>query len=1617
VPVQDFLITFRADTTGALNQINALAKRVSEVDAALNTTMSRLNQRVTGGGPLANITQGAGGAARSINQINAGFLQMGRNVSLTTEDVQNLLARLQLIKQTFSRDVRGGFGASINQGQLKEAIRIITQLKDAQHLSAQEARKWGDELTAAYAKAARVPVGLRGLPVEQQAKAMRLMAREVRQATDLEAARQPVGGVRNIQGHQRALENYIRTVRELGQFSLATAGDLDKLEAELLQVRAASSLQSQKGANDRTVRGLREQASVIRNRQATVTFGTNPAAELRDMRQLERVLQDLQSRGDPVQRELDETRTKIQQLSAAAALATQRIKELNTTQNLQSKVADLTGKLQGRFANVQQELTATRQLERALFKLEQRGEPVSRQLQQVRADVDRLAAAANRAKSLDTLLRRRASLDTRIESRSIRTNQTGQDRDLVRAAMRNEEALSRLGDPKAASRLQVFRQQFASLPPVIDAATARMQEFNRSLQQKVLNTERFNLPQLDARTLMGGLQNGLDMMKAGLAEGGQAVDFFGERVGGLPPTLDRVAQGMLNHGRRVAEGLFIYEALGRAMQAVGEQIQLVNNLAREQIRFAAVAGGLGDQGSSGFLLGLQDIAVRTNTPMDELAAQIDTVAAVMLEAGDATQVAAASTEFLNQAGQFTNITQRDLASETKNLLGIYNQTGDSVGEFADRLGRITVAGRNNSAIISGITDVLSEAGATARSTGFDFDLLASLGGQMVQDLLGTMEGGEIGGLLNTVIGRLNDPQIRNKIRDLSDGLISFTDANGKLRDSASVLLDIFTILEDGSEVKALVLDQVIPPLSPGRRALIEDTLGRNLPEAVADMGRIMGATAEDATNLSEALVSGPGERFAAAMKEVSGAMVGIFSEEIIGLGNQFADILRTIATLLGAGQPGGGFAGGLAGAATQFIILIALAKTLTYVGRNLALMFGAGRIRAGVVAADIANLNTATTTGAPLVGAYGSKVANVGTQAQTASTKVGALRGVIGGLARALSNPLTLIIAIELLQNIPDVVDSWKAQFDSELSSGLVDRDVLNFAFAELGNIEALGVDLTSIARLDFIFGNAAAGATKLSEIQFQNVENLARAMIQLQKEGKLTAEAQKVLDAAITASGGGIKDQLVPFEDLIAAYNTSILATEDLSSTSRSAAGSWGGYTEGVDETTEALDDLTDAERRAQDAMVLNAGLSDARAQALLKLTDQLRAGSITVDEWAEGQQNAAQATEAAASFIAAYGTQLNLIPGLQERVAQSGETAAEALVGMLLDNPDTIAERIGILEAMVEIAETNEEVAANLEANPITPRIDNETFNRDREVSDSIKVAVEQGWVTLHEVVDRNPVRPQLDLSALKAQAIAALKIYQTMIAASKTVRTSMDPRRQGITSGAETRAGAARTELNSLNAAIAELERAGEGLANAGAELSGLGDAFNVFGGIRGDDPRLESSASDGEREPAQTTIVDIGDLPASAIQQIIALATAAQNQVVGAGGVVDTDETAAIFKDAAFQTLIQGVDQRFLQQAIEELTEVERKRLELEQARLQDVTRSLVTQVGPIQSITSAPVLAAGGGILSGQGLNADPRLGNFTINVPINWSGMSLTQLQEFIYKSVSQAWIDAGRGA
>jgi polyhydroxyalkanoate synthesis regulator phasin len=1395
VPVQDFLITFKADTTGALTAINALATRVKEVDALLNSTLNRGS--VAGGraNPLTQAAQAGPGAAKAVNQVAAGFTRMGQGVGVANDRVQGLLEKIKSIR------------------------------------------------------------------------------------------------------------------------------------------RESANLKTQPNLSEKQIAGI-----------------------------------------------------------DASSLSRQ--------------------------------LNAFRQLESTLAGLQRRGDPVAAQLANVRREVDRLAISSQKANQLSSLLGTRATINRKMEIRGRETGVPGGDRDLIRSAMRNEEALQRIGNKAANAKLDNLRRQFAALPPAISASTRSMLEFNAALQRRVSMGESLKLPNLSAATLTKGLDNGIELMKRGYGEGAQAVEFFGQRVSALPPTLDRAAQGMLNHGRRVAEGLFIYEALGRAMQAVSAQIELVNNLAREQIRFNAVSGGLGAGGSSDFLLGLQDIAVRTNTPMDELASQIDTVGAAMIDNGDAARRMADSQQFLNDAGQFTNITTRDLATETENLLGIYNMAGDGVGEFSDRLGRIVLAGRNSSRIIQGVTDVLSEAGRSARATGFDFDFLASVGGQMVQDLIGTMSGSEIGTMLNTIIGRLVDPQVISKIGDLTDGMIKFSNTDGTLRNTHDILIDIFDAIKTGAidaETARSVLDQIVPPLNPGARAFV-DALQRNIPEALEDMNRIMGGSAEDAKALSDALVSGPGERFAASMKEVQGALTGIFTEEIITAGNTFADMLKTLASLLGSGEAGGGLAGAITSIVVRLTLFGALMAGFSFAWRNISAMLGSSRARMEAIRVALTGMTVATTANttaaganAAVTGANAAALSQVGPAAGRGAAGMIALTGAMSamrsvmssllGIAKGLLPILLAMAAIELPETWADTMAAGNIQ-DQVAGRSRLSGDLLSRGF----QVASQPSSVRGIAEAASNTGQDLFGGEELSDNQFNNVVALSEALIILQRDGKLTAASQKALEDQIIGTGGKIKEQAFTAHELVASMDVLVNSTSD-------GAAAWDGYTEAAGGVPEVLDAVANAEKRASDAMMMNAELSDERAAAMSRLTQQLREGSITVDEWSKGQSNAAAASEAAATFIANYGDQLAQIPGLQERMARTGETAAAALMGLLLENPDTFDQRLGIIDYLNDVAEANAELAAEVEQNPPKFSLETQQLMEDAATVDEVYIRLRKSGALVKREIQENPITPEIALERLRAQAAAALNIYKVMLQASaeyhKRTSSAMQAANPEVGQALRSRVRSQGGDMQALERAIAELDAAGKSLGDAGDELAAGGAAFGALGTIREGDSRLDSASS---REPSQTGIIDIGDLPASTISQIVAIASAAQSRVVAAGGVVDDDETTAFFKDAAFQRLVAGVDQRFLQQAIEELTEVEKRRLELESARLQDVTRSTVVQTGPIQSIVSAPVLAAGGGVLTGQGLNADPRLGNFTINVPINWSGMDLATLQRFIYESIAKAYIDAGRG-
>ena len=72
---------------------------------------------------------------------------------------------------------------------------------------------------------------------------------------------------------------------------------------------------------------------------------------------------------------------------------------------------------------------------------------------------------------------------------------------------------------------------------------------------------------------------------------------------------------------------------------------------------------------------------------------------------------------LNDVGKITTVTQRDVATETQNLIAIMQLGGLSVEELGAALGQVTAAGNNSSTAIAAILDALNIALPGAKLAG------------------------------------------------------------------------------------------------------------------------------------------------------------------------------------------------------------------------------------------------------------------------------------------------------------------------------------------------------------------------------------------------------------------------------------------------------------------------------------------------------------------------------------------------------------------------------------------------------------------------------------------------------------------------------------------------------------------------------------------------------------------------------------------------------------------------------------------------------------------------------------------------------------------------------------
>lgn len=908
--------------------------------------------------------------------------------------------------------------------------------------------------------------------------------------------------------------------------------------------------------------------------------------------------------------------------------------------------------------------------------------------------------------------------------------------------------------------------------------------------------------------------------------------------------------------------------------------------------------------------------------------------------------------------------------------------------------------------------------------------------------MGALSGREIGGAITTFIGRLGDPAVVNRIEELSNGIIKVRDASGELRPASDVFLELATAIDQAiltPQQGQSIVDAIVPPLNPGQRAVLNIIL-ENVPDALQKLGPILSANAQDAKELSDNLVSGPAERFDRAIKELQVSLLNTFSDDVI---NSVTILANAVSAIAGAFD-------GAGGQVLSFVVKIAALGAALAGAKKIwdifyAAVFGS-ILRQRAVNASIAAAAATAATTARGIGAHAAATTAAGAASAAAVGPITAFAGALTrariaavGLLSALGPLLAIQAAIMTLDFFAEV-GRQADEFSSKVGGTISSVDDLSVSIARLEALRSASGGENQIEQFaKSIFVNPAIeeDIRQLKAIQ-QNMdlegksaatltERLKELRAEREKMGLISvSDEAKQLDSTIAALEkiieGIPEGGRATFAGMIDSIFGTTAATDSLSDAQSEAERIQQEINAALREGTDAYEDYTTAEERAALAAQTIVDLSDAKARAILSLNDQLRNGAITVSEFEQAQGNIDNALQASADFIAAYGDQLDLIPGLQERIARTGEDAAEALFNLLLENPATLDQQIGVIEQMIAIVEANEEVAQNLAENPITPRVNNAPIQNDATVLRGLYEGLGSNHTDTALFFEQVKPTPQLNLSVLRVQLQEALRAYELLSTLTgqqlSNIPEGVDDlggRFGGPGARFGTTTSAVQQRIEELRRQIAALEETTEGVTDSQTDslVSALRDQLSVLQGIREGDARLENTLK--ERQAPQTALVDVGELSAAQVQQAIRMARALQAAIPGAGAEA-ADETVALIRDARFLQFIQGLDQRFLTEAIQELTEVERRRLELEQQRLQDVTRSIVTRVGPIQSLVSSPVLAAGGGILSGQGLNADPRMGNITINVPINWSGMSLSQLQDFIFKSISQAWIDAGRG-
>jgi len=690
--------------------------------------------------------------------------------------------------------------------------------------------------------------------------------------------------------------------------------------------------------------------------------------------------------------------------------------------------------------------------------------------------------------------------------------------------------------------------------------------------------------------------------------------------------MDSTTQSFGRHTHRIFEAIVIYEAFGRAIQAVQAGVDLIIDIDRESRRLEAVLD-IDPTQSAEFVRELGRVSSETVTPFRDLVSTADQASAAFLDIDDPAARAAASLLLMENAGKLTTLTQRDMGMEVTNLIAIMKQLNIPVSQLGDFLGKIVVAGGNSSTIIAGLTDALQISSRAAAQAGVDLDTLLAIESEFLIQTGRT--GTEVGNLFKLLFQRLSDPDVVSDVTKITNGLLQMRDATGAIRDPITIMLELNALLDAGvisvTQFKD-VIDTLAPPLNPAAKAdfiLINELLGQI-------GGQVSAIGAADVTAL-DALVNkindALGPQFTKLIIDAQRAFVDLFGPDIIQGGQALIAFIRDIAKSLKDVDPE------IIKTIAYFGTFLAAAKLLTFALRGLAVVSGVAGVAGGIKLAA---------TEARLAGAGFASMTSFVDGAKAAAI----------GLGRAIG-PLLITVAAFMAIDFAGKVAEMQAALKQDVGTSLIGLDD-----AELAAKRERALSTLSPASRER-FENPQTGGLRFSGFDPDLIQSIF--------VDPATIDLINEIDRLRTDIGPGA---IVTVEDL----GDEFLSTASDASQFNDAIR----YTF-VDEATRdaeeyanSLSGLSIEERLAADSAELFNTLAGAQADSLLELNSRFKDGTISQAEWNQGQIESNSAAQIASDLVAAYGDRLRTaIPELAGAAA-GNEALAAALYDVLIQSSD---------------------------------------------------------------------------------------------------------------------------------------------------------------------------------------------------------------------------------------------------------------------------------------------------------------------------------------------------------